>query len=177
MREINRTQALIVVEHDMQFIRMIASTVTVFHQGGVLIEDTVAEHHGQRAGARRLSRQAGGRMHARRPRAGLRLSEDPDHPWASPSQVATGEFVGILGHNGMGKSTLLKTLIGQLPATGGARRRSPTTEITRAPTHRRARLGLGYVPQGREIFPGLYGARQHAHGRRQRSSARRCSTR
>ena len=41
IREINRTQALVVVEHDMQFIRMIASTVTVFNQGAVLIEDEV----------------------------------------------------------------------------------------------------------------------------------------
>jgi branched-chain amino acid transport system ATP-binding protein len=69
-------------------------------------------------------------------------------------QVTDGEFVGILGHNGMGKSTLLKTLVGQLPVTGGAIRFADT-EITRAPTHRRARLGLGYVPQGRQIFPGL----------------------
>ncbi|HEX2944238.1 MAG TPA: ATP-binding cassette domain-containing protein, partial [Rhodopila sp.] len=43
IREINRTQALVVVEHDMQFIRMIASTVTVFNQGRVLMEDDV-EH-------------------------------------------------------------------------------------------------------------------------------------
>ena len=41
IREINRTQALVVVEHDMQFIRMIASTVTVFNQGAVLMEDEV----------------------------------------------------------------------------------------------------------------------------------------
>ncbi len=41
IREINRTQALIVVEHDMQFIRMIARTVTVFNQGSILIEDSV----------------------------------------------------------------------------------------------------------------------------------------
>jgi ABC-type uncharacterized transport system ATPase subunit len=41
VREINRTKALIVVEHDMQFIRMIAQQVTVFNQGSVLIEDTV----------------------------------------------------------------------------------------------------------------------------------------
>ena len=69
-------------------------------------------------------------------------------------QVADGEFVGILGHNGMGKSTLLKTLVGQLPATAGTIRFADT-EIVRAPSHRRARLGLGYVPQGRQIFPGL----------------------
>ncbi len=41
IREINRAQALIVVEHDMQFIRMIARTVTVFNQGSILVEDDV----------------------------------------------------------------------------------------------------------------------------------------
>jgi branched-chain amino acid transport system ATP-binding protein len=41
IREINRAQALIVVEHDMQFIRMIAKTVTVFHNGRILVEDSV----------------------------------------------------------------------------------------------------------------------------------------
>jgi branched-chain amino acid transport system ATP-binding protein len=69
-------------------------------------------------------------------------------------QVAEGEFVGILGHNGMGKTTLLKTVVGQLPATAGSIRFAGA-EITRAASHRRARLGLGYVPQGRQIFPGL----------------------
>src|SRR6267143_2385193 len=69
-------------------------------------------------------------------------------------EVADGEFVGILGHNGMGKTTLLKTVVGQLPATAGSIRFAGS-EIARAPSHRRARLGLGYVPQGRQIFPGL----------------------
>ena len=41
VRDINRTHVLIVVEHDMQFVKMIASTVTVMHQGGVLVEDTM----------------------------------------------------------------------------------------------------------------------------------------
>ena len=41
IRDINRTQALVVVEHDMQFIRMIATTVTVFNQGAILMEDQV----------------------------------------------------------------------------------------------------------------------------------------
>jgi branched-chain amino acid transport system ATP-binding protein len=68
--------------------------------------------------------------------------------------VAAGEFTGILGHNGMGKSTLLKTLIGILPATSG-RILLDGEDITKAPCHERARRGLGYVPQGREIFPGL----------------------
>jgi branched-chain amino acid transport system ATP-binding protein len=68
--------------------------------------------------------------------------------------VKEGEFIGILGHNGMGKTTLLKALMGFLPATGG-RVQFGSDDITAAEPYRRARLGLGYVPQGREIFPGL----------------------
>jgi len=68
--------------------------------------------------------------------------------------VAAGEVVGILGHNGMGKSTLLKLIMGFLPATSG-RVRFRGADITAAPPHRRAAMGLGYVPQGRGILPGL----------------------
>ncbi|MCW5772206.1 MAG: ATP-binding cassette domain-containing protein [Rhodospirillaceae bacterium] len=68
--------------------------------------------------------------------------------------VAAGEAVGILGHNGMGKTTLLKTLMGYLPLKAGTLR-FDGADIAREPTHRRARRGLAYVPQGREIFPFL----------------------
>ncbi len=68
--------------------------------------------------------------------------------------VREREFVGILGHNGMGKTTLLRTLIGILPATSGEVSFQGVS-ITRASPHRRARSGIGYVPQGRGIFPGL----------------------
>jgi branched-chain amino acid transport system ATP-binding protein len=68
--------------------------------------------------------------------------------------VDQGEFVGILGHNGMGKTTLLKTLMGFLPATKG-RVFFDGADLTNAEPHRRSRLGIGYVPQGRQIFPGL----------------------
>jgi len=68
--------------------------------------------------------------------------------------VREREFVGILGHNGMGKTTLLRTLIGILPATSGEIRFHGAL-ITQDPPHRRARAGIGYVPQGRGIFPGL----------------------
>jgi branched-chain amino acid transport system ATP-binding protein len=69
-------------------------------------------------------------------------------------QVAAGEFVGVLGHNGMGKTTLLKTLMGFVPAQRG-RIVLDGVDITEEPPYARARRGLGYVPQGREIFPGL----------------------
>ncbi len=68
--------------------------------------------------------------------------------------VHDGEIVGILGHNGMGKSTLLKTLIGLVPATGGSVH-FEGIDITDEPSHERAMLGIGYVPQGRGIFPML----------------------
>jgi branched-chain amino acid transport system ATP-binding protein len=68
--------------------------------------------------------------------------------------IAEGEFVGVLGHNGMGKTTLLKALMGFLPATSGEIRFGDT-DVTALQPYERARLGFGYVPQGREIFPQL----------------------
>jgi branched-chain amino acid transport system ATP-binding protein len=68
--------------------------------------------------------------------------------------VGEGEFIGILGHNGMGKTTLLKALMGFLPATAG-QVRFLGSDVTTMEPYDRARLGLGYVPQGREIFPQL----------------------
>src|SRR5215831_13175559 len=68
--------------------------------------------------------------------------------------VATGEFVGLFGHNGMGKTTLMRTLAGHLRATAGSIHLRGI-DITGAPAHQRAHLGIGYIPQGREIFPRL----------------------
>jgi branched-chain amino acid transport system ATP-binding protein len=68
--------------------------------------------------------------------------------------VAEAECVGILGHNGMGKSTLLKAIIGLLPTWSGSITFAGKS-IEREPPYRRVRQGVGYVPQGRQIFPGL----------------------
>ena len=65
--------------------------------------------------------------------------------------VSAGEVVGLLGRNGVGKSTTLKTIMGLVHPTEGA----VTLEgrpITRMPAHRLARLGIGYVPEDRRIF-------------------------
>ena len=69
-------------------------------------------------------------------------------------EIRAGEVVGILGHNGMGKTTLMKTLIGLVPATDGSIV-FDGVDVTRERADRRARRGMGYVPQGREIFPRL----------------------
>jgi urea ABC transporter ATP-binding protein UrtE len=65
-----------------------------------------------------------------------------------------GEVVGVLGHNGMGKTTLLRALRGELKAMAGTVTLAGR-DVTRASAAARARLGLGYVPQGRGIFPAL----------------------
>jgi len=68
--------------------------------------------------------------------------------------VFPGERVGILGHNGMGKSTLLRTISGHLPTTGGNVSLDGRSVTGSSPTAI-ARAGIGYVPQGREIFSAL----------------------
>ena len=68
--------------------------------------------------------------------------------------INSGESMGLLGRNGMGKTTLIRTLIGLTRASGGSvllHGRDCTAE----PPHRIARMGIGYVPEGRGIFPNL----------------------
>ncbi|MFJ3315921.1 ABC transporter ATP-binding protein [Herbaspirillum huttiense] len=68
--------------------------------------------------------------------------------------VGVGEVVTLLGRNGMGRSTTVKCLFGLLRAQCG-RIRLGGREIHAAPSHEIARLGLGLVPEGRQIFPNL----------------------
>jgi len=68
--------------------------------------------------------------------------------------IGRGKISAIMGRNGMGKTTLLKAIIGLLEPDEGTITLD-AEDITEFPTDVRARMGLGYVPQGREIFPRL----------------------
>ena len=68
--------------------------------------------------------------------------------------VGRSEIVGVLGANGMGKSTLMKTLAGVLEVKAGSIR-ADGVEINALATHSRTRLGISYVQQGRGILPTL----------------------
>lgn len=68
--------------------------------------------------------------------------------------VGPGEVVCVMGRNGVGKTTLLKTIVGLLTPCRGAIEYGGAP-ITHLPPYARARLGIGYVPQGRDIFPML----------------------
>lgn len=68
--------------------------------------------------------------------------------------VPTGQAVCLMGRNGVGKTTLLKTIIGTLNSRHG-KIVYEDVDLTQQAAHRRARIGIGYVPQGRGIFPYL----------------------
>jgi urea transport system ATP-binding protein len=67
-------------------------------------------------------------------------------------QVENGDFFSVLGRNGVGKTTLLRTILGLMSRTTGSIRLDGE-ELVHKPTHERARAGVGYVPQGRGILP------------------------
>ena len=67
--------------------------------------------------------------------------------------VDEGQFVTIIGANGAGKTTLLKAIMGLIGATGRAELRGRS--LLGEPAHRRVALGIGYVPEGRRVFPFL----------------------
>ncbi len=68
--------------------------------------------------------------------------------------VGESEIVAVVGRNGMGKTTLMKSLIGMAPSCGGCVRLNDT-DLTPMKSYQRVRAGLGFVPQGRMIFPAL----------------------
>ncbi|MGY3442731.1 MULTISPECIES: ABC transporter ATP-binding protein [unclassified Bradyrhizobium] len=67
--------------------------------------------------------------------------------------IAAGEVVSLLGRNGVGRSTTVKAIMGEVPPQGTIRFKGQ--DIVGLPSHKIARLGLGYVPEHRDIFPGL----------------------
>ncbi len=96
------------------------------------------------------------------PAAELILEARDIHAWYGSSHVlhgidlslARGETIGLLGRNGMGKSTLIRTLLGHVAQRDG-RIAFFGQDCSRAKPHEVARLGVAYVPEGRGVFPNL----------------------
>lgn len=74
--------------------------------------------------------------------------------WNIDLSVPAGSLMCLMGRNGMGKTTLLKCIMGLLPASSGSITCNGV-ELLKCPAEDRARIGIGYVPQGREIFSHL----------------------
>ncbi|MGB8713406.1 MAG: urea ABC transporter ATP-binding subunit UrtE [Onishia taeanensis] len=73
--------------------------------------------------------------------------------WDLNLEVPKGECTCVMGRNGVGKTTLLKCVMGEVPVKSGSLHFDGEVELTRKRLEDRSRLGIGYVPQGRQIFP------------------------
>ncbi|PAU74267.1 urea ABC transporter ATP-binding subunit UrtE [Halomonas salipaludis] len=73
--------------------------------------------------------------------------------WDLTLEVPAGECTCVMGRNGVGKTTLLKCVMGEERVADGSLRFADDIELTRKRVEERSRLGIGYVPQGRQIFP------------------------
>jgi urea transport system ATP-binding protein len=91
--------------------------------------------------------------------------------WDIDVDVPDGACVCLMGRNGVGKTTLLKVIMGLLPAASG-KIKFRDKDLTGAVPEARARAGIGYVPQGREIFPSLTVEENLKIGRLGRGSAK-----
>jgi len=74
--------------------------------------------------------------------------------WDIDLDIPAGGVTAVIGRNGVGKTTLLRTIVGAQLLTGG-RMLFDGWDVGHLPSHRRARAGVGYVPQGRHVFPHL----------------------
>ncbi|WFM69911.1 urea ABC transporter ATP-binding subunit UrtE [Halomonas sp. CKK8] len=73
--------------------------------------------------------------------------------WDLDLEVPAAECTCVMGRNGVGKTTLMKAIMGEVALASGSIRYDDGIELTKRPVEARSRLGIGYVPQGRQIFP------------------------
>lgn len=170
LRRISEDRTVVVIEHDMDFMRSFARSVSVLHAGKVLSEGSVTEVQAdarvQEVYLGRASEPEPETRAGRRPRrrGGVRpmLQIQSVRAGYDRTTVLHGVTVevpkdgvaAVLGHNGAGKSTLLRTVMGLLPASAGTVLLDGE-DITRLAPHKRVARGVAYVPQGQQSFPHL----------------------
>ncbi len=170
---------VLLVEHDIDRVFRLADRVTVMADGAVLVDGSVADARDD-ARVQAVYLGSGTAAIAAKPRASaaeaeaLLAMEGVDTFYGKSHilngvnlTVRKGEVVALLGRNGAGKSTLLKTLIGTAPPAAG-RIVLAARDIAGLSPDRIARLGIGYVPQGRALFAGMSVAENLGLGRLRR---------
>lgn len=170
---------VLLVEHDIDRVFRLADRVTVMADGAVLVDGSVADARDD-AKVQAVYLGSGTEAIAAKPRTSAAAREDllvmeGVNTFYGKSHILNGidltvqkgEVVALLGRNGAGKSTLLKTLIGIAPPASG-RIVLAGQGIAGLNPDRIARLGIGYVPQGRALFAGMSVAENLGLGRLRR---------
>ncbi|MCS7234887.1 MAG: ATP-binding cassette domain-containing protein [Armatimonadota bacterium] len=166
---LNREHGLSVLfcEHDMEVVFSTAHRVVVMHQGRTIAEGTPGEVRSNPEVQRAYlggeeAEAAEARTRTERSGGPVMLDVEGVHAYYGLShvlfdvslQVQEGEAVFLLGRNGAGKSTTLKSVVGLVPPRRGSVRYRGH-DLTGLSPHQVARLGVGYVPDDRRIFPDL----------------------
>jgi ABC-type branched-subunit amino acid transport system ATPase component/ABC-type branched-subunit amino acid transport system permease subunit len=166
IKRISSDLPVLLVEHDIDRVFQLADHVTVMNEGRVLLDGTVEDARGSEK-VQEIYIGSGVAAIAARPRETSAtpeplLSVDKINTFYGKSHILNdvgftlhqNEIIALLGRNGAGKSTLLKTLVGIAPAAQGSIRLAGTELVGRSSAEC-ARLGIGYVPQGRGLFAGM----------------------
>jgi branched-chain amino acid transport system ATP-binding protein/branched-chain amino acid transport system permease protein len=174
VKEVAAAIPVLIVEHDIDRVLGFSQVVTVMNQGEVLMSGTPdavrADRRVQQVYTGSGTPPVTGRSGAAAGAPLLRFENvnsfyGKSHILTDATlDVRDGEIVALLGRNGAGKSTLLKTLAGLVPPASGVIE-FEGRGIAGLPAHQIARLGIGYVPQGRGLFAGMTVADNLALGR------------
>jgi ABC-type branched-subunit amino acid transport system ATPase component/ABC-type branched-subunit amino acid transport system permease subunit len=181
VKRISADIPVLLVEHDIDRVFQIADAVTVMNEGKVLVDGSVEDARSSPRvqevyiGSGAATIAAKPRESAAEPQTLLAVHDvhtfyGKSHILADVSfDVHRHEILALLGRNGAGKSTLLKTLIGIAPPASGSVKLAGQ-EIAGRPSDGIARLGIGYVPQGRGLFAGMTVAQNLELGRLRRQT-------
>lgn len=166
IKRISADLPVLLVEHDIDRVFQLADHVTVMNEGRVLLDGSVEDARSS-AKVQEVYIGSGASHIAAKPRETAASAK----PLLTATNIDTfygkshilnnvsfslheNEIIALLGRNGAGKSTLLKTLVGIAPASNGSIQLSGN-ELIGLSSAQNARLGIGYVPQGRGLFAGM----------------------
>ena len=166
IKRISADIPVLLVEHDIDRVFQLADRVTVMNDGRVLLDGSAEDARNSKR-VQEVYIGSGAAEVAARPRetasgTSALLTIGQVNTFYGKSHILNdvgftlheNEIVALLGRNGAGKSTLLKTLIGIAPASSGTIKLGGTELIGKS-SAQHARLGIGYVPQGRGLFAGM----------------------
>jgi len=149
LKQIIKNRSVIVIEHDMKFVRASRTASPFCTKARCWPKATCSRCRRTRGSRKSISVIKEQKMFEVRNLSAAYGQSQALH--GIDLSVGRGEIVALVGRNGMGKSTLMKSLIGVMPARSG---QIPVHRfnVTALPSHRRFASGLAYVPQGRQIF-------------------------